>query len=119
MSRMAVLYLKVGGHGWVSEAAYTKGKNALGFETVHFLDDGVIFNQKLSVLFVRAASGISPSGGDGLFVEGSEYGLFDVVGNGHVVFDGIQTTQDEIVHANLRQRWSAGSRALNMLPNKH
>ena len=56
MSRMAVLYLKVGGHGWVSEAAYTKGKNALGFETVYFLDDGVIFNQKLSVLFVRAAS---------------------------------------------------------------
>jgi len=75
--------------------------DVLWLEAVEFFDDDVVLNQELTVFLLLAVSVEIPTWGYGVFVEGTENWLFDVVGDGHVIFDGVQSSQYEVKYADL------------------
>jgi hypothetical protein len=75
---------------------------------VNFFDDDVVVNENNAVFFIRPTSIEVPTGGDCLFMEGAEEGLFDMVGDGHVIFDGIKAAEDDVEYAYLIERVSKG-----------
>ena len=72
-------------------------------ETVDFLDDSLVFDEKLPVFLGGAAIVVVPTWRDGVDMERTENGLLDVVWDGHVVLDGIETTQNEVEKTDLRR----------------
>jgi hypothetical protein len=68
----------------------------------------VVVNENNAILFIRATSIEVPTGGDRLFMEGAEEGLFDIVRDGHVIFDGIKAAEDDVEYAYLISRVSKG-----------
>ena len=56
----------------------------------------MVVNKHDAVFLIRTIAVEVPTGGDGLLVERTKEGLFDVVRDGHVIFDGIEATEDDI-----------------------
>lgn len=75
--------------------------NTLIREAVYFFDDSIVFYQKLSVFLLGTIPIECPTGCDRLFVECPQYGLLDFVRNGHVVFNCVETTENEVKQADL------------------
>ena len=55
-----------------------------------------------AVFLIRTTAVEVPTGSDGLLVERTKEGLFNVIRDGHVIFDGIESAEDDIEKANLR-----------------
>ena len=70
-------------------------------KTVELFDDELVFDEKLTVFLVRTGPVEIPTWGHGVFVEGTEDRLFDSVGDGHVILDGVQGSEYEVKYANL------------------
>ena len=56
----------------------------------------MVLDENGAILFVGTIAVKIPAGSDGLFVEGTEEGLFDIVRDGHVIFDRIEATEYDI-----------------------
>ena len=65
-------------------------------EAVDFFNDDGVFDEELSIFFSRAGASVVPTWGDGVFVECAEDGLLDIVGDGHVIFNGVEASEDEV-----------------------
>lgn len=70
--------------------------DVLWLEAVEFFDDDVVLDEQLTVFLLLAVSIEIPTWGYGVFVEVTEDWLFDVVWDGHVIFDGVQTSEHEV-----------------------
>jgi hypothetical protein len=75
--------------------------NVRGLESQELVDHDVIVDEYDAVLLTRAIAVEIPARSDGLFVEGSEEGLFDIVKDGHVILDSIKAAKDNIEEAYL------------------
>jgi hypothetical protein len=67
-----------------------------GLETEEFFHDNMIINKYNAVFFIGTTSVEIPAGGEGLLVEGAEEGLFDMVGNCHIILDSIKTPKNNV-----------------------
>jgi hypothetical protein len=67
------------------------------------LYDGVVIDEELSAPFFGTVAVEGPVWGDHVDVEGAKEGLFDVVWEGHDIFDGVQTAKNEVEQANLEK----------------
>jgi hypothetical protein len=56
----------------------------------------MVVDEDNAILFIRAIAVKIPSGSDGLFMERTEKGLFDIIGNGHVILDRVEAPKDNI-----------------------
>jgi len=56
----------------------------------------MVFNEHNAILLVGAITVKIPAGSDGLFVEGTEEGLFNIVRDGHVILDRVEAPEDDI-----------------------
>jgi hypothetical protein len=56
----------------------------------------VVVNKHDAVFLVRTIAVEVPTGGDGLLVERAKEGLFNIVRDGHVIFDSIEAAEDDI-----------------------
>jgi hypothetical protein len=72
-----------------------------GLESEELVDDNMIIDEHDAVLLIRSIAVEIPAGSHGLLMEGSEDGLFDVVRDGHVIFDSIKAAKDNIEEAYL------------------
>jgi hypothetical protein len=70
--------------------------NVHGLEPEQFLDDNMVLDQYGAIFFIGAIAVEIPTRSDGLFVEGTEEGLFDVVWDGHVILDRVEATENDI-----------------------
>jgi hypothetical protein len=75
--------------------------NVRGLESEELVDDDMIVDEYDAVLLIRSIAVEIPAGSDGLLVEGSEEGLFDIVRDGHVILDSIKAAKDNIEKAYL------------------
>ena len=82
--------------------------NIRRFEHAQLFDDIVVLDEQLAVALVWAAFSEGPAGRQSVFVEITQQRLHLFVGEGHVVFYGVQTSENEVVQAHLRAR-SAGA----------
>lgn len=78
--------------------------HVLWLKHVKLLHDNVVLNKELAVLFVRAIVFKCPPGNDSLFVERAKKRLLDGVGDGHVIFNRVQSTEYEIEYTYLEKR---------------
>jgi len=78
-----------------------RGLGVLGRESIYFIDDDVVLAEEWTIFLIRTVLGEVPARSYGEFVKFTEYGLFLFVRDSHVILDGVQTAQNEIVHANL------------------
>ena len=56
----------------------------------------MVLDENGAILFLGTTAVKIPAGSDGLFVEGTEEGLFDIVRDGHVILDRIEATEHDI-----------------------
>ena len=70
-------------------------------EAVELFHYDVVFDKDLTVSLVWIAPVESPAWGDCVFVEGAKDWLFDLVGDGHIILDGVQPPQHEVKYADL------------------
>jgi len=70
--------------------------NVHGLEPEQFLDDDMVLDQNGAIFFLGTIAVEIPAGSDGLFVEGTEEGLFDIVWDGHVILDRVEATENDI-----------------------
>jgi hypothetical protein len=75
--------------------------NVRGLESEELVDDDMIVDEYDAVLLIRSIAVEIPAGSDGLLVEGSEEGLFDIVRDGHVILASIKAAKDNIEKAYL------------------
>jgi hypothetical protein len=75
--------------------------NIRGLESKELVDDNMIIDEDDAVLLIGSIAVEIPAGSYGLFMEGSEDGLFDVVRDGHVILDSIKAAKDNIEEAYL------------------
>ena len=71
-------------------------RDVLWLQAVQLFDNDVEFHEELAVFFVRTAPVESPARGDGMFMERAKDRLFDRVGYGHVILNGVQPSQYEV-----------------------
>lgn len=67
-----------------------------GFESEYLFDDNMVVDKHDTVLFIGTIAVKIPTGSNGLFVEGTEEGLFDIVRDGHVILDRVEAAKDNI-----------------------
>ena len=56
----------------------------------------MVFDEHNAILFFGAVTVKIPSGSHGLFVEGTEEGLFDIVRDGHVILNRVEAPEYNI-----------------------
>jgi hypothetical protein len=56
----------------------------------------MVLDENGAILFVGTIAVKIPAGSDGLFVEGTEKGLLDIVRDGHVILDRVEATEYDI-----------------------
>jgi len=76
-------------------------RNVLGREEVDFVDNDIAFDQELAVFLVGTAAVVIPSRSDSVDMERAEDGLLDSVWDGHIIFDSVKPTEDEVEHGYL------------------
>jgi hypothetical protein len=62
----------------------------------------MVVNKRDTILLIGTTAFKIPAGSNGLFVEGTEEGLFDIVREGHVILDRVEAAKDNIEYAYLR-----------------
>jgi len=78
-----------------------KRRNVLGREEVDFVDNDIVFNQELAVFLVGTAAVVVPSRSDSVDMERTEDGLLDGVWDGHIIFDSVKPTEDDVEYGYL------------------
>lgn len=76
-------------------------ENSPSLQPQQLLHDLIILHQHDPILLLRPVPVERPSGRDRFLVERAQEGLFDVIGDGHVVFDGVEAAEDDVEEADL------------------
>jgi hypothetical protein len=74
----------------------SRSNNILRDKTVDLFNDGVIFNEELPVLFLGATAVVCPARRYSMNMEGAEDRLLNMVGDCHIIFNGVESTEDEV-----------------------
>jgi hypothetical protein len=73
-----------------------------GLESEYLFDDNMVVNKHDTILLIGTTTVKIPAGSNGLLVEGTEEGLFDIVRDSHVILDRVEAAKDNIEQAYLR-----------------